>query len=93
MSTIAVTFNPLALFSSQRICLGTFPINCFLGDNSAEIEHLVILLHYTSGVFPKLIDEIIEFMNIESVLCNSAREYISDTCSEETLELKSSIVN
>ena len=88
-STIAVTFNPRALFSSQRIFLGTFPIYCFLGDNSPEIEYLIMLLHYTSGVFTKLIDEFIEFMNKESVLYNSALEYTSDMCSEADIRIES----
>ena len=47
-----------------------------------------MLLHYTSRVFTKLIDEFIEFMNKESVLYNSALEYTSDMCSEVDIRIE-----
>ena len=50
-STIAVTFNPLGPFSTQRMCLAISPIYCFLRDNSSKVEHLAVLLLQASGAF------------------------------------------
>ena len=82
--------------SKPRICLGNFPICCFLRDSSPKIEHLAMLLLYDSRV-TILIDGFIEFMNKESTLYISMLEYISDARPEinknirvETIHITSS---
>ena len=64
------------------MCLGIFPIHCFLRDNISKIEHLAMLLLCAGGAFTKLIDVFIEFMNKEFVLFISILEFMSDARSE-----------
>ena len=66
------------------MCLGIFPIHCFLRDNSPKIELLVILLLYARGTFTRLIDAFVEFMKKESVL------FMSDACSEINFRVETS---
>ena len=63
------------------MCLGIFPIHCFLIDNP-KIEHLAMLLLYARGAFTELIDVFIEFMSKEFVLFILILKHMSDACSE-----------
>ena len=75
-STIAVTFNPRVPSSCQGMCLGIFPIYCFLRDNSPKIKHLAMLLLYASGAVTELIDVFTEFINKEYILHFNSGIYI-----------------